>query len=82
MTSYVNVSSGDEIFGAKMVAKNYILNGSFVIDILSTFPIDNIYVGFMGGENVNVKKLLKVLGILKMQRIRRISKIIGNMNQT
>jgi len=82
LTSYVNVSSGDEIHGAKMVARNYILNGSFMIDILSTFPLDDIYVGVLGGESTNVEKLMKVFGILKMQRIRRISKIIGNMNQT
>lgn len=81
MTSYVNVSSGDEIFGPRMIASNYIVNGSFTIDILSTFPIDNIYTK-LGGSSSNVERLLKVFGILKMQRIRRISKIIANMNQT
>ena len=82
LTSYINVSSGDEIFSLKMIAINYIMNGSFVIDILSTFPIDDIYTNMLGGTSTNVERLLKVFGILKMQRIRRISKIIGNMNQT
>ena len=39
-TSYINVSSGDEIFGMRMIAMNYIFAGPFIIDILSTFPID------------------------------------------
>ena len=39
-TSYVNISSGDEIFGMQMIAIHYILEGTFVIDIASTFPLD------------------------------------------
>lgn len=80
ITSYINVSSGDEIFSLKMIAMNYMWNGSFIIDILSTFPIDDIYTNLFQGKSSNVERLLKVFGILKMQRIRRISKIIGNMN--
>jgi len=40
MTSYINVASGDEIFGVRMIAVNYICAGTFMIDILSTFPLD------------------------------------------
>mmetsp|Transcript_3615 Transcript_3615/g.5453 ORF Transcript_3615/g.5453 Transcript_3615/m.5453 type:complete len:93 (-) Transcript_3615:426-704(-) len=82
MTSYVNVSSGDEIHGFSMVAKNYIFNGSFTIDILSTFPLEQLYEAMTRNPSSSVSSILKVFGILKMQRIRRISKIIGQMNQT
>ena len=48
-TSYVNISSGDEIFGMRMIAVNYITNGSFIIDLLSTVPLD-AFSGALGGS--------------------------------
>jgi len=36
-TSYINVQTGDQVYGYKFIAKEYILRGSFLIDILSTF---------------------------------------------
>ena len=48
-TSYVNISSGDEIFGMRMIAINYITNGSFIIDLLSTVPLD-AFSGALGGS--------------------------------
>jgi hypothetical protein len=41
-TSYINVSSGDEIFGMRMIARNYICKGTFLIDILSTFDLSSL----------------------------------------
>lgn len=78
-TSYINVASGDEIYGHKMIAYNYVFKGTFMIDILSTFPLDKIF-GNIVSETALI--ILKILGMLKMQRIRRISKIIGQLNQT
>ena len=39
-TSYVNVQSGEEVFGYLFIAKNYILNGTFILDLFSTFQLD------------------------------------------
>lgn len=78
-TSYINVSSGDEIFGMRMIAKNYMCKGTFLIDILSTFNLDELVSGI---GNDSLTTILKLFGFLKMQRIRRINKIIGNLNTT
>ena len=43
MTSYINVSSGDEIFDCKMIAKNYIWHGTFPIDVISNIPFEMIF---------------------------------------
>ena len=60
---------GDEIFDAKIIAKNYALGGRFTIDALATIPFD-----YMGGSVA-----LKIFGLLKLARITRISKIISNL---
>lgn len=78
-TSYINVSSGDEIFGMRMIARNYVCKGTFLIDILSTFDLDDLVRG-IGNESLTF--LMSLFGFLKMQRIRRINKIIGNLNTT
>lgn len=75
-TSYINVSTGNEIYDLGFIAKGYIFSEIFVIDMLSTFPLDEWVV------NLNVPNLtyfFKVLGMLKMQRIRRLTKIITNL---
>jgi hypothetical protein len=74
-TSYINVASGDEIYGMRMIAYNYVCAGTFIIDILSTFPLDK-WVKTWGGKST-IENVFKIFGFLKMQRIRRISKIIG-----
>lgn len=53
LTSFINVSSGDEIFGPGMIARNYIFNDTFLLDIVSTFPLDKI-AGWLGA-GVDVK---------------------------
>jgi hypothetical protein len=50
-TSYVNISSGDEIFGMRMIAINYITEGTFLIDIASTFPLENLVIIFGAVED-------------------------------
>ena len=79
-TSYINVASGGEIYVMKMIAYNYICAGTFMIDILSTFPLDKWVAA--SGASYSVTSFFKIFGFLKMQRIRRISKIIGQMNST
>jgi hypothetical protein len=36
LTSFINVSSGDEIFSIKMIAMNYLIQGTFLSDFIST----------------------------------------------
>jgi hypothetical protein len=59
-----------------MIAKYYIFSSVFVIDILSTFPLDSWFKSANEGFNM----FLKLLGILKIQRLRRISKLIANLS--
>ena len=72
MTSYVLVSTGDEIFGLKHIAIHYICEGAFIIDILSTFPMDTIFEQIMGGKanmtdnQLTIRTFLTILGILKI----------------
>lgn len=80
LTSFINVSSGDEIFGPGMIAKNYIFNDTFLLDIVSTFPLDKIANAL--GADPSLISILRILGLLKMQRIRRVSKIISSLNGT
>ena len=35
-TSYIDKKTGDEIFSIRRIARNYIIEGDFVIDFLST----------------------------------------------
>ena len=76
LTSYYNISTGDEIFRPSWIAIRY-LKGEFLIDFLSTFPFrvmlthDNNYQMFASGC-----QLLKVL------RIRKLYKLIATSNLT
>jgi|TARA_B110001450_G_C17546974_1_gene450979 hypothetical protein len=36
-TSFILIQTGDQVYGYKFIAKQYILKGSFFIDFLSTF---------------------------------------------
>ena len=81
-TSYINVSTGDEIFGFQMIGINYIVNGSFTVDLISTISIDKWYNNFSETPNESILTLLKIIGMIKLQRIRRLAKIISNLNQT
>ena len=90
ITSYIEVSTGEQIFAMRPIAINYICAGPFLIDIFSTFPLDAIAKpfapkdanGILTTQGNTVVRTLKILGFLKMQRLRRIAKIIGQMNMT
>lgn len=74
-TSYINLTSGNEIYDLRMITSFYVFSEVFVIDLLSTFPLDEWFAGY----SENLTNFMKVLGMLKMQRIRRLSKIITNL---
>jgi len=65
-TSYVNISSGDEIFGMKLIAMHYIFEGTFLVDIASTFPLDGIAIAFGADDTGATAQFLKIFGILKI----------------
>jgi hypothetical protein len=63
LTTYINVSSGDDITDVKMIAMNYILRGTFFLDVISTFPLDYFFESF---GNASLTTGLQLLGLLKM----------------
>jgi len=67
-------TSGDEIFHPKLIAINYAKSAIFWVDIISTFPFELL--GFSG----TLQKIVSLLGVLKVVRIGKISKIIANLN--
>ena len=71
-TTYVNTKTGEEIWEPKKIAKHYVLGGKFWIDLLSSIPFDTLPF-----ESLS---FLNVIGMLKIIRITRISKIIRHLN--
>lgn len=75
-TSYVDLQSSEEVTDLKLVVKNYFFSELFVIDFLSTFPMRQVadYI-----ESESFSMFLIFLGLLKMQRLRRIEKLISHL---
>ena len=64
LTSYINVTTGDEITKPSSIAARYIA-GDFLIDVLSTIPFRTIYSGNQSFETFAAMcQLLKVFRIL------------------
>ena len=81
LSSYINVSTGDEIHDAKRIALNYIFyEKSFWIDFISTVPWDD-FASSTGASETTVKGF-GILSILKIVRIFRIGKVIADLNYT
>jgi len=78
LTTYINTEVGDEIWAPRKIAKQYICNGSFVVDVLSTAPI-LIETGMLPSTSAS---LVQVLGMLKLVRLSRIGRFIANLDQT
>lgn len=83
-TSYINVSSGDEIFSLQKIATNYIVKGTFTSDLISSIQLDFFYDRLTSDETRNdvVLTLFKLIGMIKILRVNRLKKIIANLNQT
>jgi hypothetical protein len=78
-TSYINVQSGEEINGYRFIAYNYVWRSTFFLDIISTFPLNDVATNVFGVVEADHKQLieiLKLLGFLKIQRLFRIPKLI------
>jgi hypothetical protein len=63
-TSYLDISSGDVIYSLNRIANNYIFNGTFLVDILSTFPLKSWGEKLDAGEGLQL--FFTFLGILKV----------------
>ena len=74
-TTYVNPQTGDEIWSPSMIARNYVFTIRFLIDLISSLPLDYFKVG-----DGFLRELLSLLSMLKIVRITRISVIISNLN--
>jgi CRP-like cAMP-binding protein len=69
ITTYLD-KEGQEIWDKKQIAKSYIYEGMFMVDVISTIPFD-----YFGGP-----ELLAMLGLMKLARLGRISIIIARLN--
>lgn len=69
--TYISGISGDEIFDPRLIAQMYILNGKFILDVLSSIPFNAV------GSSSDI---LPILGMLKLFRVGRISLVIRNLN--
>lgn len=67
-----------EIFDSKKIAKVYLL-GMFVIDLLPVIQLDYLVRIFAGARDA---RYIRILGLLKLVRLFRISKIIQNLTIT
>jgi len=73
-TTYIDTISGEEIVDSYLISMKYLLSLQFIIDVVSTAPLDDM----SGGEDRN--PYLQVLGLLKLLRIWRIGTVIMNLN--
>ena len=71
-TTFIDPISGEEIMDSLLITKRYLFSTNFIIDILSTLPI-NVFI-----EDGPI--LFELLGLLKILRVFRISSVIMNAN--
>lgn len=76
-TTYADMETGDEVFSGKHAAIEY-LKTRFIIDFVSTVPVDTI-AEIITGES---KPELKLFSLLKLVRVTRLGKMIAKMNVT
>ena len=74
-TTYFDMHSGEEVFSGKMTAIAYI-KSRFVIDFVSTVPVDTISEYIFKVKNKN----LALFSTLKLVRVTRISRMIARLN--
>lgn len=66
---------GEEIYDGWGIAKQYLSDGRFIIDFLSSVPISDLFeVAGVGN------KFLDLFGVLKLVRIRRLSKLVAKLD--
>ena len=82
-TSYIDTLKGDEIFSMRKIAHNYMIEGDFVIDFLSTVDVVS-FVAFLTNSKVSqgMGVLRDGLSLLKVLRIRKLLQKLREVNQT
>ena len=66
------MNQGEEVYNAWPIARRYVFHGSFVIDFVSSLPLDI--------ANVDQVSFLRTFSMLKLIRIFRLNRIIRNLN--
>lgn len=74
-TSYVEVSTGDEIFSNKYIAGHYVKSVQFYLDFFATFPFNWIPI-----ENQTYITFSNLIKMLKVTRMMKIYKQIRELN--
>ena len=72
VTTYINVKTGLEVINCKSIAKNYVYQWRFWIDLAATVPFEHLYTIFSGGNsdfNFSIFDLLKLIRLLRLGRI-------------
>lgn len=76
-TTYIDSRTSDEIFDSKKIVIQY-LKGRFWVDMIASVPFDLLARPFLSvGKN---STFFQMLGVLKLIRILRLSRLIGFMN--
>lgn len=75
LTSYNNLTSGEEIMKPSMIARRYMVDGDFIIDFLSTFPFTHL-----GITSHTAMTIFAAFQLLKVLRIRKIYSVISHSN--
>lgn len=76
-TSYIIESSSEEVFSLNKIAINY-LKGRFWIDFLASIPFDLLTYAFPEGKGNQLT--LQLIGLLKLIRVLRLSRLITYLN--
>lgn len=76
-TTYVIEKSGEEVISTQKIALQY-LRAKFWIDLLASFPFDAF--SYIIGTKSKNTFLFQILGLLKLVRILRLSRLIAYMN--
>lgn len=75
-TTYIDGVEGEEVFDGKLLARNYLRSNRFIVDLLSTVPLEVVFEGIVSSS---VLSIMSGLGMLKLVRASRISTIIARL---
>lgn len=76
-SSYVNDATGEEVTKCGSIAFNY-LKGRFWIDLVASLPLD--FLSYVFQELNENSTILDFIGLLKLVRVLRLSRLITYLN--
>lgn len=82
MTSFIEPTSGDEIYSPKRICHHYIFEGDFLVDFISTCPVLSILMIFGVEETPLLIGITDMFSLLKVTRVRKILQKISHLNRT